>query len=106
MGKGYEDLSRRGLIKLNKDFDQENDAKLLQYLTEHGDKYENIRPVESVIDRVDKVAAAFSNSKSSIKRVIVRETDKLLDRVINTISGTANMDGETINIIVEDSDNV
>ena len=42
MGKTYEDLSRRALIKLNKDFDQENDAKLLEYLTENGEKYESI----------------------------------------------------------------
>ena len=94
MGKRYEDLSRRALIKLGGDFDSENDAALLQYLTENGDKYEGVRPVEKVIARVDQVKDALCGSSSSIKQVINKEADKVLDTVIDALS-TAAFEAET-----------
>lgn len=89
MARGYEDLSRRALIKLGKDYDQVNDAALLQYLTDHNGEYEGIRPVEKMIARVDQVKDTISDSSSIIKKTLADEADKVLDTVINTLSEVA-----------------
>lgn len=89
MAQGYEDLSRRALIKLGKDYDQVSDAALLQYLTDHNGEYEGIRPVEKVIARVDQVKDTISGSSSIIKKTLADEADRVLDTVINTLSEVA-----------------
>lgn len=91
MSRGYEDLSRRGLIKLNRDFDQDNDTVLLQYLAEHDAMYEGIRPVEKVINKVDNVVDTVKDSKGIIKATVVKESNKFLDAIIDTITGSADI---------------
>lgn len=91
MAKGYEDLSRRGLIELNKDFDVENDGALMKFLAENGDNYEDIRPIESIIDRVDQVAETVSNAGYKIKSVIGKEGGNLLESVIGAIADAADI---------------
>lgn len=76
MSKNYEDLSRRGLIKLSHDFDQDNDGVLLQYLAEHGDEYENIRPVEKVVERADQLIETVSTSTKGIREAIADHSAK------------------------------
>lgn len=85
MAKGYEDLSRRALIKLGKDFDQENDAALLNYLAEHDKEYENIRFAEKCIVKADVIAESLKGSKSIIKDVLVSQSDKIIDTVVNAV---------------------
>lgn len=85
MAKGYEDLSRRALIKLGKDFDQENDAALMQYLAEHSNEYENIRFVEKCIVKADTIAQSLKGSKSIIKDVLISQSDKIIDTVVNAV---------------------
>lgn len=85
MAKGYEDLSRRALIKLGKDFDQENDAALMQYLAEHGNEYENIRFVEKCMVKADTIAQSLKGSKSIIKDVLISQSDKIIDTVVNAV---------------------
>jgi len=89
MGKHYNDLSRRALIKLGNDFDQEHDAELLQYLTEHGDEYENIRPVEKVIEKADHLKEVAGVSTSVVKKVLANEADRMIDAVIESLTDTA-----------------
>lgn len=91
MARNYTDLSRRALIKLNQDFDQENDASLLQYLTENDKKYEGIRPMESVIDRADQIKETLSGSKNSIKDMLSEQADKVLDSVIKSLSSISDI---------------
>ena len=67
MGKNYEDLSRRGLIKLDHDFDKQNNGALSKYLAKHEDEYEDIRPVEKVIDCCDTAVASIKRSISCVK---------------------------------------
>lgn len=98
MAQGYEDLSRRALIKLGKDYDQVSDAALLQYLTDHNGEYEGIRPVEKVIARVDQVKDTISGSSSIIKKTLANEADRVLDTVINTLSEVA----ETTEALLEE----
>lgn len=101
MSRSYEDLSRRGLIKLNKDFDQENDAILLQYLAEHDDEYEGIRFTEKIISKVDDVASSVKDSKNIVKKIVLKESNKFLDAVINAISGSADIAENGIDTIKE-----
>lgn len=89
MGKHYNDLSRRALIKLGNDFDQEHDAELLQYLTEHGDEYEGIRPVEKIIEKADQLKETASVSGGAIKKVLAKEADRMIDAVIDSLTDTA-----------------
>ena len=89
MGKRYEDLSRRALIKLGNNYDQEHDAELLQYLTEHSDEYEGIRPVEKIIEKADHIVDTASTSSSIVKKVLAAEADKMMDAVISSLTETA-----------------
>lgn len=83
MAKGYEDLSRRALIQLGKNYDQENDAALLQYLTEHSDEYENIRPVEKAIQRADQLKSTAVESADVMKKTFYNE---LVNSILGAIS--------------------
>lgn len=89
MAKGYTDLSRRALIKLNNDFDQENDAALMNYLAEHDEEYENVRPVETAIERVDQISESVKKSASVLKDVAMKEIDKCVDKLASTIVSVA-----------------
>lgn len=86
MGKNYNDLSRRGLIKLGMDYDAENNGALLEYLTANGDKYEDIRPVEKIIERADQVSEIAGNAGRKIMAVLGGGDGDILDDVIDTIA--------------------
>lgn len=81
--KTYEDLSRRALIKLNHDYDRDNDEALLHYLeqmdqTEH---YEGVRVVESVTAKVDNVVATVKGNGNFMKKAAVCAVDNVLEKV-------------------------
>ena len=98
MARNYTDLSRRGLIKLASDYDQNNDAKLMQYFTENDKKYEGIRPMESVIERLDQVKETITESGSAIKSVCIQQADKMIDSVIDALTNAANIAGLDIDV--------
>ncbi len=83
MSKNYEDLSRRALIQLDHDFDAENDEALLKYLAERENEYENIRFVEKVTVRVDKLTDTAKESFNKIKDACFDEADKFVDKAIS-----------------------
>ena len=89
MAKRYEDLSRRALIQLGTDFDKDNDAELLAYLSEKSDDYEGIRPVEKVIARVDELKDVACGSASIVKATLMKEADKMLDTTMNLLVESA-----------------
>ena len=90
MSRSYEDLSRRALVQLGKDYDADNNAHLLGYLQENDPKYEGIRPVEKVIQRTDEVKQVMSEAGITVKNVVMRQVDKVLDCVIDAVKHTAN----------------
>lgn len=113
MAKTYEDISRRGLIKLGHDFDRDNEAALQRYLAENGENYENIRTVEKVIVRADQITetvkeaasrlkTAASGSSGIVKKIIINEADKFIDTVISTVANTANMAEDELSGLKED----
>lgn len=93
MGKTYSDLSRRALIKLAEDFDNDNGGQLLDYLTKSGDKYESIRPIEVVVSRLDSVQEGLSlKANKRLEKIIDRFSDTIdttLSSIVNSIGGDA-----------------
>lgn len=89
MSRSYEDLSRMALVQLGKDYDVDNNAHLLGYLRENDQKYEGIRPVEKVIQRTDEIKQVMSDAGVTVKNVVMRQVDKVLDCVIDAVKGTA-----------------
>ena len=85
MARGYEDLSRRALIKLGHDFDQAHDGELMRYLTEHNTEYEGIRPVESLVQRADQIVETVHNSVFKLKPIV----DTAAHRVVNKVADSA-----------------
>lgn len=89
MSRSYEDLSRRALVQLGKDYDADNNANLLGYLQENDERYEGIRPVEKVIQRTDEVKQVMNDAGITVKNVVMRQIDKVLDCVVDAVRGTA-----------------
>ena len=100
MSKTYEDLSRKGLIKLGHDFDRDNDGALQHYLAEHGDNYQNIRPVESVIERVDQIVETVSAPIRRVKKS-AEENDckKTVVAVLDAVADNADVIKSGIGVV-------
>lgn len=96
MAKTYEDLSRRALIQLGHDYDDNNDGALLQYLTEHSDEYEKIRPVEAIINRMDQAVSTISKSGYKIKKTIGIEGGNIVEKAIDTVSDVADIISDSL----------
>lgn len=94
MMENYGQVSRRGLIKLNEDFDSANENMLLEYLKENDGKYEEVRPVEKAIEYVDSVANAADDAKTGIKGIAIEEVNKLLDKMTDVVLSLSKDDEE------------
>ena len=85
MKSSYEDLSRRALIKLAHDYDAENNNSLQDYLDGNKESYEEIRPLEIIIDKVDSVKNIIGASSSKLAKTAFDTIDKTLDAVVNSM---------------------
>lgn len=87
MARNYEDLSRRALMALNKDYDNDNDGKLMSYFAEVDPErqYEGIRPIESVVDRIDQITDTVKENGGALKEAAIKAAEGTLDKVINTL---------------------
>ena len=100
MSKCYEDLSRRGLIRLGHDFDEEHGGALQHYLADHADEYENIRPVETVIERADQIVETVSGPMRTIKRAFMdKDCKKFATTVFDTVVDNADLIKSGINAV-------
>lgn len=88
MGKAYEDLSRRALIKLDHDFDAENDEALLKYLESKENEYENIRFIEKVTVKTDQLGESLKESAKKIRDACFNEADRMVDTAISSVVKT------------------
>lgn len=85
MMENYGQVSRRGLIKLNEDFDSANENMLLEYLKENDGNYEEVRPVEKAIEYVDMVTESADEAKTGIKGIAIEEINKLLNKMTDVV---------------------
>ena len=95
--KTYQDLSRRALIKLNSNFDSENNNALLNYLNAQIENdlnyYEGIRISERVIVCGDKIGAEvkksienmIENGSEAISNALNKFSDKAASIIINKV---------------------
>lgn len=86
MSKDYRDLSRRGLIELNQDFDKDNENMLINYLHENEDEYENIRIIERVVDKCDKIKQSMSFAGIGLKKAMEKGIDIAFEKASTVVS--------------------
>ena len=87
MAKGYEDLSRKALIKLNKDFDKKSGGELHKFLSENDDKYEEITPVELFAESISDAVESIGFTAADILSDFINsdpKTTKFAKRIINS----------------------
>lgn len=82
----YEELSRRGLIKLNHDYDNESGNALKEFLNESNTVYEPIRPIEQVIDKLDKTTEAMEARGSAVSGAILDRVNAMFDGIIDNLT--------------------
>lgn len=100
MSKTYEDLSRRALVKLDHDYDRASKGALSKYLSEHEDEYENIRPVEKVVNCYDTVVSTVSRSVKAVKKSYDEEgSPKAAVRVLNAVADNVDVIAGGIKVI-------
>lgn len=92
MSREYQDLSRRALIALNKDYDADNNQKLKGYFDKVDPEkhYEGIRPIESMTDKVDQIASTITENGGAIKKAALDAATSTLDKVIDTVGQIIN----------------
>ena len=92
MARTYEDLSRRALIKLNHDFDEENNGKLQKYLEKRDEEnpYEGIRTIETITVKVDDIVDTVRTNKSALKQAAINATETALNKTIDAITNAIN----------------
>lgn len=99
MPNTYEDVSRRGLVKLCHDFDSDHDGELQNYFNAHSNEYENIRPVECVIERADQIAETMSGTVRRIKDAITnRDCKSAVGTVLDTLYDNRDTIAKGINL--------
>lgn len=82
----YKEISRRGLIKLNTDYDKANDNSLHKFLNEPGREYEEIRPFEQISERLDEVAMVFEDKTDAVSQAMMNRVNHVFDNVVNAIT--------------------
>jgi hypothetical protein len=93
MAKHYSDLSRRALIKLAEDYDDVSGGALLEYLTENGERYEDIRPIEVAVDKLDTAKARVD---LKITKKVGTVLDTFSESFDKTISGILKLGGDSV----------
>lgn len=96
----YNDYSRRGLIKMNQKFDKDNDANLSSYVEtyeENNDKFEGIRPIERMIDTIDRASDSVKKSGDAVSQAIADRIDNMFEGIVNQLSAEAQRCSEILN---------
>lgn len=78
----YKELSRRGLIKLNNEFDQANDHALHNFLNGDDRNYEEVRPYEQIAEKMDEVTEAVQMKGGVISTAIIDRANHIFDSMI------------------------
>ena len=82
----YGELSRRGLIKLNNDYDKANDNALNDFLDQHDGFYEEIRPYEQIAEKLDDVTETLQQKGSQVSNAMMDRVNHVFDAMINSMT--------------------
>lgn len=82
----YGELSRRGLIKLNNDFDKANENQLKNFLDSSDTEYEGIRPFEAIAERMDEVSEVVKKKSDTVSQAMMDRVNHMFDSVINSMT--------------------
>ena len=82
----YKDLSRRGLIKMNGDYDKTNDNKLKEFMNNSSTAYEEIRPYEQIAERLDDLTEAVEEKGGVVSDAIMGRVNHVFDSIITSMS--------------------
>ena len=99
----YHELSRRGLIKLNEDFDMEHNNELKGYLLDNRDSYENIRAHEALVEKMDDAAAKAVARGGVVSDIVIKKLDKIFDRVMDKLEKEVVRLTDSIELQIDDS---
>lgn len=89
MARTYEDLSRRALIRLGHDYDNLNDDKLKKFLEHNDELYEDIRPIECIVDGCDQAVETIFGSNICIKDSVCSAGGTLISNIASSLADAA-----------------
>ena len=81
----YNDLSRRGLIRLNNDFDLDNNNALKEYLNQRDGNYEGVRPLEQMMEELDNASEKVKIQGGVVSSAVIKRIDKVFDRMMGKL---------------------
>lgn len=82
----YNDISRRGLIKLNNDYDKANDNALHNFLNENNALYEHIRPFEQIAERLDGISETLKDKGDSVSNAMMDRVEHVFDSLVQSMT--------------------
>lgn len=99
----YHELSRRGLIKLNEDFDLNHNNELKGYLLDRRDRYEDIRPHEALVAKMDDAAEKAKARGGVVSDIVIKKLDKIFDKVMDKLEKEVVRLTDSIELQIDDS---
>ena len=82
----YNNISRRGLIKLNGDFDEANDGKLQEFLNGKGEgSYEEVKRYERVFEKLQGSIDTAKAVSDTVSTMAVERAEKIIDKITSSV---------------------
>jgi len=78
----YNAFSRRGLIKMNNDYDKVSNGALHNFLEDKEDNYEEVRPFEQIAERLDEVTETIQERGGMISNAMMDRVNHVFDSMI------------------------
>ena len=84
MSQNYNEISRRGLIRMSHEYDQASNNALKEFLNEH--EYESIRPFEQIAQRADEVSAILSEKTDEVSKSMSDRVNSVFDSIVKALT--------------------
>lgn len=82
----YGNYSRRGLIKMNGEYDAASDEALSKYIS--GKDYEGVRTVEKMIDSADKIGESLKDTVGDTADIVTAKIMSSMDHFVDDIASS------------------
>ena len=86
----YNDLSRKSLIRLAKDFDAKSGNGLKEYFLDNIEYYEKARPIEILIDKMDDLTEVVKEGRKAVSSMASDDANKIIDSVTKSVNEFVN----------------